>query len=93
MASVVLPLKPNSQLAVCRGLVIDRMQRIKTNKNILVGRVCPASYGVLCDLPYERNNTQHVGQETFKNPINGLLYVKNQVDWMIKKVHRAENST
>jgi hypothetical protein len=93
MASVVLPLNPNSQLAVCRGLVIDRMQRLKTKENVLVGRICPASYGVLCDMPYDKSNTQHIGQETYRDPISGLPYVKNQVDWMIQKVHRIDSST
>lgn len=73
------------QLAVCRGLVIDRMQRITTMRNVLTGRICPASYGVLCDMPYDKNNRQHVGQDVYKHAIFGVPYVRNQVKWMIKK--------
>lgn len=60
------------------------MQRIMTKRNVLAGRICPASYGVLCDMPYDSN--KHVNQTTYKDPLNGLLYVRNQVLWMIKKV-------
>jgi hypothetical protein len=66
------------------------MQNIKTKKNVLVGRICPASYGIMCDMPYDRQNPLHVGQETFKDPIDGTTVVRNQVDWMIKKVRIVE---
>jgi hypothetical protein len=65
------------------------MQKIIAKKNVLVGRICPASYGVLCDLPYDKKNKQHVGQDTYRYPIDGLIYIKDQVDWMIKKVGKA----
>lgn len=83
---LLLVLKESRQLAVCRGLVIDRMQKIKTNKNVLTGRMCLASYGVVCSKPYDKNNKDHINQTTFKHPVNGQPYVRNQVDWMIKKV-------
>lgn len=55
-------------------------------RNVLTGRICPASYGVLCDMPYDKKKREHVGQDVYKHPIFGVLYVRNQVKWMIKKV-------
>ncbi|KAK6614530.1 hsp70 family chaperone [Botrytis cinerea] len=46
-SSIEVLLSDEPQLSVCRGLVLDRLQKIKENRHVLAGRVCSKSYGVI----------------------------------------------
>lgn len=63
---------------------------MKTTKNVLMARICPASYGAVYDQIYDKNNKDHVGQETYKDERTGKTYVRNQVHWIIKKDRRVK---
>lgn len=41
---------PDPQLAVCKGLVIDWLRRLKSGEGVLGWRCCRASYGLICEL-------------------------------------------
>ncbi|KAL9606461.1 MAG: hypothetical protein Q9179_000377 [Wetmoreana sp. 5 TL-2023] len=76
---------PDPQLAVCKGLVGDRLRRLKVGKSVLKWRCCRASYGTICKELYNKDNPQHVGRPTMKDPQNGKLYVMESIAWFIKK--------
>lgn len=72
-----------SQLCVAKGLVIDRIQKLKSGKAVLKGRVCRASYGLEAMVLYDEK--KHVGQPVTKS-VDGKNYATNQIEWIIKKV-------
>lgn len=39
---------PDPQLAVCKGLVADRLRKLKAGESVLGWRCCRASYGLIC---------------------------------------------
>ncbi|KAF2497224.1 hypothetical protein BU16DRAFT_617235 [Lophium mytilinum] len=76
---------PDPQLAVCKGLVADRVRKLTTNQSVLGWRCCRASYGTICKILYNKKNPEHVGKPTIKDPINNKLYISQAVAWFIKK--------
>ncbi|KAI9768044.1 MAG: hypothetical protein M1839_004204 [Geoglossum umbratile] len=70
-------------LAVCKGLVIDRMQRICHNASVFRSRRFRSSYGILYNERYDKN--RHADQRSVKNPLDGHKYAENQIDWIIRK--------
>ncbi|KAI9768634.1 MAG: hypothetical protein M1840_004831 [Geoglossum simile] len=70
-------------VAVCKGLVLDRMQRICYGTSVLRTRCCRASYGILQDEKYKKD--KHEEQTPFKCPFNGKSYVPNRIYWIISK--------
>lgn len=48
---------PDPQLAVCKGLVADRVRKLKAGEGVLGWRCCRASYGLICKChgPQHRN--------------------------------------
>lgn len=40
---------PDPQLAVCKGLVADRLRKLKAGEGVLGWRCCRASYGLICE--------------------------------------------
>lgn len=77
-----------SQLAVVKGLVIDRVQKLKSGKAVLGRRICRASYGIEMSVRY--NKDEHIGRSVYRD-LDGELWVKGQIDWMIKKVRLAQS--
>ncbi|KAL8901352.1 MAG: hypothetical protein Q9207_005247 [Kuettlingeria erythrocarpa] len=77
---------PDPQLAVCKGLVGDRLRRLKAGKPVLKWRCCRASYGTICKEIYDSSNPMHIGRPTVKDAMNGKLYVTQSIAWFIKKV-------
>ncbi|KAL9001081.1 MAG: hypothetical protein Q9188_005527 [Gyalolechia gomerana] len=84
-AKIQVRVAPDPQLAVCKGLVGDRLRRFKAGKPVLNSRCCRASYGMLCKEVYNKNNPLQAGRPTAKDPMNGKLYVVGSIDWFIKK--------
>ncbi|KAH0566005.1 hypothetical protein GP486_000596 [Trichoglossum hirsutum] len=73
--------EPSKTLAVCNGLVMNRMQHLTSGVSILLSRRCRASYGILLNEPY--NKTKHKAQKPCKGPLDGIDYAINQIDWFI----------
>jgi hypothetical protein len=72
---------PEPQLVVCKGMVADRLAKMKSGKGIMGWRCCRASYGTICKVPYNPKNPLHFGQQTTRDPVDGKLYIENVVDW------------
>lgn len=83
------------QLAVAKGLLMDRAQTFKEDvegeeeavKEVIParsGRCCHVSYGILCRHIYDPN--EHFGEPTVKDVLTGELWVKDQIDWIIQAV-------
>ncbi|KAL8745997.1 MAG: hypothetical protein Q9190_001923 [Brigantiaea leucoxantha] len=83
--NVQVRIAPDPQLAVCKGLVGDRVKRLKHGKAILRWRCCRASYGTICKELYDKANPDHVGRATVRDPMNGKVYVTQSVAWFIRK--------
>ena len=84
--SLQVRVAPEPQLVVCKGIVADRVQKLKSGRSVLGWRCCRASYGTLCKELYNPQNPQHFGQRTLKDPLDGKLYVNNCISWFIKQV-------
>ena len=67
-----------------KGLVQDRLQKWDAGRPILTTRICRMSLGIVCDRPY--NARLHLGQPTYKDPADGLIYVRKQIAWLVKAV-------
>lgn len=77
---------PDPQLAVCKGIVADRVRKLRAGKSVLSYRCCRASYGTICKEIYNKNNPQHAGRPTTLDPMNGKLYVTQSIAWFVVKV-------
>ena len=67
-----------------KGLVIDRIQKLTSGRAVLNSRICRASYAIKLNLRYDPK--KHKGREVYKT-YDGLVYVKDQLEWMIRKVY------
>ncbi|CAG8958336.1 hypothetical protein HYFRA_00000693 [Hymenoscyphus fraxineus] len=76
---------PEPQLVVCKGMVADRIQKLKSGKSVLGWRCSRASYGTLCKVLYDPTNPSHIGQRTEKDLLDGKLYVLGCINWFIKQ--------
>jgi hypothetical protein len=72
------------QLAVANGLVADRVQMITQGIVAVQERPSRMSYGVVCDQVYKKK--EHVGEYVIKDPRDGKLWAKAQIEWIIKEV-------
>lgn len=76
---------PDPQLAVCKGLVSDRVRKLLTSHSVLGWRCCRASYGTLCKILYDKKNPEHEGKALVRDPMNGKLYIVQSIAWFVKK--------
>jgi molecular chaperone DnaK (HSP70) len=77
---------PDPQLAVCKGIVTDRVRKLNTNVPVITWKCARASYGTLAKTIYNKHDPEHIGKQTFQDPLNGKHYVQNSIVWFIKKV-------
>ena len=77
---------PDPQLAVCKGVVADRISKLQSGQSVLKWRCCRASYGSLCMELYDNKNDLHIGRPTRRDPMDGKLYVTQSIAWFIKQV-------
>ena len=77
---------PEPQLVVCKGIVADRVQKLKMGKSMLGWRCSRASYGTMCKVLYDPSNPQHRGQQTSLDSMDGKMYVTGCANWFIKQV-------
>ncbi|KAH0542983.1 hypothetical protein FGG08_002671 [Glutinoglossum americanum] len=80
-AEVLVSLDP--QLAVCKGLVIDRVHRLKHGVSILSTRCCRASYGILFNELYDRRKHSKQRMPPRKGPTDRKEYAVDQIWWLI----------
>jgi hypothetical protein len=76
---------PDPQLAVCKGLVSDRLRKLLTSHSVLGWRCCRASYGTLCKVVYDKKNPDHEGKALVRDPLNGKLYIVQSIAWFVRK--------
>jgi hypothetical protein len=73
------------QLAVVKGLIADKRQKLEMGTSLLTYRVARRSYGVICMEQYNPNI--HIGEDVMMDKfIPGKMWATNQIDWIIKKV-------
>lgn len=69
------------QLAVCKGNVADRLQRLISGTSILNWRCSRLSYGTSCRVQFDPRNPDHVRRPREKDELDGKLYINNAVQW------------
>ncbi|OCL05508.1 hypothetical protein AOQ84DRAFT_379510 [Glonium stellatum] len=67
-------------LAVCKGLVTNRLLEIRDKIIPCASRRCPKSYGILYNGRYD-----HRSDEKYHKAIDGKRYMTDQVHWFIKE--------
>lgn len=82
---IAVRIAPDPQLAVCKGLVSDRIRKILTSHSVLGWRCCRASYGTVCTIAYDKKNPEHQGKELVRDPMNGKFYIAQSIAWFVKK--------
>jgi hypothetical protein len=76
---------PDPQLAVCKGLVSDRVRKLLTSHSVLGWRCCRASYGTMCKILYDKRNPDHQNKQLVRDPLNGKMYIMQAIAWFVKK--------
>ncbi|CAG8976953.1 hypothetical protein HYALB_00008864 [Hymenoscyphus albidus] len=76
---------PEPQLVVCKGIVADRMQKLRSGRSMLGWRVSRSSYGTLCKLLYDENDPRHQGVTTMVDSLDGKTYVMKSINWFIRQ--------
>ncbi|OAX84139.1 hypothetical protein ACJ72_01505 [Emergomyces africanus] len=79
------------QLAVCRGLVIDRIHRLRYGHSIVSPRYSSLSYGIVVNnkvggsklLPGQNDQVRI-------NPYDGKRYIVNEIQWLVKQNQRID---
>jgi len=84
--NIQIHVAPEPQLAVCKGIVSDRLRKLQSGKAVLEWRCARASYGTLCKILYDKRNPDHVSRGSFRDPLNGKYYINNAIVWFVKKV-------
>ncbi|EEH45662.2 uncharacterized protein PADG_01812 [Paracoccidioides brasiliensis Pb18] len=74
------------QLAVCRGLVIDRIHRLRYGHSIISSRRSCHSYGIVFNNRLSQNKRSPRQSEGIKiSPYDRKRYAVNQIEWLIKR--------
>ncbi|EKG18078.1 hypothetical protein MPH_04768 [Macrophomina phaseolina MS6] len=76
-------LAPEPQLAVCHGLVMNRVQEITSDRLVYTSRCCRANYGIVCRERYDPR--RHVSEDVILDPHDKKKWVDGQIHWVIKK--------
>jgi hypothetical protein len=81
---VIIP-STEPQLAVAKGLVEDRRQKLEAGDPILTKRIARASYGVICSDIYDPK--KHLGDEVVRDQFDRRIKrATKQIYWLIRKV-------
>ncbi|THY30127.1 hypothetical protein D6D00_03140 [Aureobasidium pullulans] len=72
------------QLAVCHGLVINRVQELKTRMSVYTERCCRNSYGIVVRQLYDP--MLHQGEDICHDGRDKQKWAENQIHWLVKKV-------
>jgi hypothetical protein len=76
---------PDSQTAVCNGLVIDHLHQLKNNQAILSTRRCHSSYGIIVNKLYTKKKASSWLPAVKKSPVDEENYALNQIQWLIRQ--------
>ena len=82
-ANLQVRVAPDPQLVVCKGIVADRLQKLKSGVSILGWRCCRASYGTICKVEYDPKDPNHLGKRTVRDVADGKVYVMDVIDWYV----------
>ena len=88
--SLQVRVAPEPQLVVCKGIVADRVKKLRSGRSVLGWRCCRASYGTLCKELHNPANPQHSGKRATRDPFDGKLYVNNCISWFVKQVNKLQ---
>lgn len=77
---------PDPQLAVCKGLLEDRFQKLKAGMSVMSQKLWRESWGTLSKVQYDPYNSEHKGRPKHKDALDGVTYVHDVVEWFIRKV-------
>lgn len=83
--SIRVRIAPDPQLAVCKGLVSDRVRKLITSHSVLGWRCCRASYGTMCKILYDKKDPSHQGKQLMRDPMNGKMYIMQSIAWFVRK--------
>jgi hypothetical protein len=83
--NIAVRIAPDPQLAVCKGLVTDRVRKLLTSHSVLSWRCCRASYGTMCKILYDKKNLDHQGKRLVRDELNGKLYIMDAIAWFVKR--------
>jgi len=73
------------QLAVVKGLVVDKRQKLESGMSLLTYRIARRSYGIVCREAWDPSI--HVDEDVVMDAyIPDKRWANNQIDWIIKKV-------
>ena len=76
---------PELQLAVCKGICLDRVGKLRDGRSILGTRYCRASYGTEVKIPYDPKNKAHHRKKLQRDVHDKKDYICQGVEWFIKK--------
>jgi hypothetical protein len=75
---------PEPQLAVVHGIVMDRIQELKTLTTVYRHRCCANSYGIVVRRPYDP--AHHQGEDVVIDPRDKKKWAERQIHWFIRQV-------
>jgi hypothetical protein len=75
----------DSQLAVCKGLVIDCVHKLKYNQSVLSIRHCLSSYGILFNDIFNKKRHSNEQTKVRKNSIDKQNYAVDRIHWLVRK--------
>ncbi|KIV84831.1 hypothetical protein PV11_00585 [Exophiala sideris] len=78
-------------LAVVKGLLIDRMQKLKFDKSVLRVRKCRQSLGIICDQPYDKTRVAHQRARLRADILDGKTYATEQISWFVRQGELLES--
>ncbi|KAH7007838.1 hypothetical protein B0J12DRAFT_753154 [Macrophomina phaseolina] len=75
----------NPQLVVCNGLVLDRIQELRSpsKQPVIRERFCRASYGIVCRERYDPK--KHINAIVVKDARDGQKWAQDRIEWLIKR--------
>ncbi|PGH18554.1 hypothetical protein AJ79_00333 [Helicocarpus griseus UAMH5409] len=82
------------QLAVCRGLVIDRIHRLRYGQSLISTRRSCRSYGIVFNKKVKGSKSPtHRNEDVQISPYDGKAYVVNHIEWLVRQgqlIHQRE---
>lgn len=69
---------------MCHGLVINRVQELKTRMSVYTERCCRNSYGIVVRQLYDP--MLHQGEDICHDGRDKQKWAENQIHWLVKKV-------
>lgn len=78
------------QLAVAKGLVMDRVQALSTGSGVYTGRISRVSYGVLCREAYDK--VRHRGEDITEDSLDKTKWAENMIEWLVEEGHAVEDT-